>query len=393
VKFALFREDTDKGSAVWNQELIFVGGWLSRATYDLELADIGAQWTKASGPEGPSSEVRSKLIERAIHTLRFFTFHRSTPSQQVSQLLLDSFFSCGKNTDFLLITTMGVRKVSEIRRPDAKFAGFLKVLPVLPDDVVTSAPIMISALESRGMLKNIIFDDVLNELRNRPLPEDEMVACLKWWITTYGDSSPSRELLVIRKELLDAAILIRSHSISGKTSVIPLSTIKTFLNTKSSNMSIPLDGPLPDDMLPVSVTKELTPHSLAKAMPWEELTIPQWVRYICREDVCANDAKFDISKSIQWADRVLIALSKHWMASLSKEQKTEIVADLLGRTCIPTRSHGVRKPQDAYFQNAALFPDLPVITFPSGTAIKGPLEKLLIDVGVRKHVELYVYFC
>jgi hypothetical protein len=36
------------------------------------------------------------------------------------------------------------------------------------------------------MLKDITFADVLKELRERPLSEEEMIACLQWWIEGFG---------------------------------------------------------------------------------------------------------------------------------------------------------------------------------------------------------------
>lgn len=68
-----------------------------------------------------------------------------------------------------------------------------------------------------------------------------------------------------------------------------------------------------------------------------------------------------------------------------------IKAMLTPKSCIPTSS-GLQKPQLAYFPSANIFNDLPVVTFTSGSALKGNVEKLLSFVGVRKHVDLQVVF-
>ena len=61
------------------------------------------------------------------------------------------------------------------------------------------------------------------------------------------------------------------------------------------------------------------------------------------------------------------------------------------KACIPTRS-GMQQPDKAYFPNATFFPDLPVVTLPKGSQVKGNLEKVLEALGVRKHVDLQIIF-
>jgi hypothetical protein len=68
-----------------------------------------------------------------------------------------------------------------------------------------------------------------------------------------------------------------------------------------------------------------------------------------------------------------------------------VVALLKDKTCIPTTS-GSKIPEQAYFANANVFKDLPIVKLPSGTPIKGVIEKLLLALGVRKHVELQLVF-
>lgn len=77
---------------------------------------------------------------------------------------------------------------------------------------------------------------------------------------------------------------------------------------------------------------------------------------------------------------------------------------------MPTRQ-GSKPPGETYLPSVVLFEDLPrelsattaiahklttstrsVVTLLSGIAIKGPLETLLLALGVRKHVELQLVF-
>ncbi|KAJ7039263.1 hypothetical protein C8F04DRAFT_1087709 [Mycena alexandri] len=379
----------DRNVAMWNRELLWVGGFLARAAYERELSDVRDLWNGAlqGTPSEKDLELRAWLQGRAIHALKFFTFHQSTPAADVSALLEASFHSCGQNGDFPLMSTVGVRQASAVRYPDPTFS-FLKELAVLPDEVMAGAPQMVTALKTRGLIKSITFQDVLTELRSRPLPEADMIACLNWWIKSYA-ASPDRSMLTIRTELLNAAVLIIGKAGSAGEQIIQLSDIESFMTPRSF---IPLDGPLPPHLLPVAISKHLPAASIGASFPWVELTVSSWVQYICSPAVRGPTCPvaFNLNLSPPWAERVLSVLTAAW-PSLSKEDKSEIAFALKKVTCIPT-SAGLKIPEESYFVKADLFHDLPVVTLPSGTVVRPALERMLQALGVRKHVDLQVVF-
>ena len=369
-----------------------MGGLLARVAYELELNDFKNLWEGAVSSGSPLSsvdeELQAWLRGRSLHTLRFFTFHPSTPSAEVSNLLEANFFSCAKGGRFPLISTAGVRDVSEVRLPDSTLSGFLKYLPVLQEDILTDAQGMITSLETRGMIKPITFADVLKELRSRPLAEDEMIACLAWWIGMSKQLTTSN--LSHRAELLDAAVLATGKLGSTNEKIIPLGSLETFINSRTISNILPLDGPLPDHLLPVSVSKHFSSSDIASAFPWTELTIPKWLEHICSPEVRFSNIHQDLASSPIWAERVLMILSRAW-ATLSVPEKGEICSRLGAVACIPTSS-GMRLPDQSYFPQANIFNDLAVVTFSSGATLKGSLERVLQALGVRKHVELQIIF-
>jgi hypothetical protein len=276
-----------------------------------------------------------------------------------------------------------------VRLPDPQFEAFLKQLPVLPNEVLVEAKGMVAGLQARGLLKPILFEDVLNELRSRPLAEPEMIACLNWWLNLdqRGDDS---NLLRIRTELLNAAVLTTGTPGGPDERIIPLASISKIINTKHVGTFIPADGPIPTLVLPLSVSKRFSPESLIKAFPWTELSILDWLRHITSHAVTEADVAYDLNRSAPWAERVLTMLSRAW-PSMSKPTQVEVKELLKDKTCIPT-SHGLRVPDQSYFANVNLFPDLSIVTMPSGLFVKGALEKVLQELGVRKHVELQIVF-
>lgn len=376
-------------NVVWNRELLHVGGVLARAAYQLEIDSIREAWEtnvevfKQVSQELPV-ELRSSLTDKAIHALKFFTHHHSTPSAEVSILLENAFFKCSSANSFPLISTLGIRPASQIRLPEASFS-FLKQLPLVPTELV--ADTMVLSLQSKGVVKTISFEDVLAELRSRPLPEADMIACMKWWISIYEPKNTSH-LASVRSQLLNAAVLV----MSGPTGdiIIPLHTIQTILNQRNLN-GVPLEGPLPCHLLPLSITKHFSSDDLKRAFSWADLTIFDWLNNITDPTVVQGDPAYDIQMSPQWSEKVLSFIARNWGHGLSVIMKQQIIGLLKDKTCIPT-SDGMKLPNESYFSKVDIFHDLPVVKLPSGTSIKGQMEKLLQDLDVRNHVELQIVF-
>ncbi|TCD69784.1 hypothetical protein EIP91_006320 [Steccherinum ochraceum] len=393
----------DRNVRLWNEELLDMGGYLARTAYEIEMDHIRTLWKGAAGPTtAPDEELQKWLYARALHSLKFFTFHTSTPSERVSLLLEQSFFSCAvtrgfsflgaSNTPpFPIMSTTGVQNAVDVRMPNETFSVFLKGLPLIPADILENAKKMIDALRERGMLKDINFADVTQELASRPLLEPEMIACLKWWMSVVKEhNGRNLQLERIRTELLNAAVLVLGTPGSSDEKMVPLSTIRTFLNTRGVGAYIPTDSPLPAHLIPLSVSRNFDPTLLTNALGWKELSIVEWLQHVLDEKVVAANPAFDPTKSTEFADRLLNILARA-LPTVGKPTVDAVVKLLQPKACIPT-TLGLQPPQQAYFQTAHIFSDLPILKLPSDTPVKGNLEKILLALGVRKHVDLQIVF-
>ncbi|KAG6335719.1 hypothetical protein ID866_3377 [Astraeus odoratus] len=378
----------DKNVAVWNRELLYVGGFLSRVAYDLELANINALWEGARSSSGtldmrPTPELEDWLRQRFLHVLKFFTFHPSTPSFEVSRLLETAFYGCS-SSPLKLLSSTGVRSVVDVKEPDPTFSQFLKYLPVLPEAVMKEGALTIRALQNQGMISCITFHDVLSELRQHPLNEKELVACLKWWCNLPPGSS-GVDMDRLRAELLNTAVLCPSNG----DRALPLSSFLYFINNRNIGVHIPLDGPLPVSLMPLGVTQHFTPAQLV-TFRWRELTIIEWLRHVTSPAVMVDNPAYDFTKSVEWAERVLTILSRVWL-SLSSETHGAVKAIFTGKKCIPTTC-GLQAPEAAYFPTVKIFSDLPVVQLSSTLVLKGQMEKMLSGIGIRRHVDLQLVF-
>jgi hypothetical protein len=319
----------------------------------------------------------------------------------VSNLMETAFFACATTHPFSFISSVGVRNLSQVHISKPELSGFLKRLPVIPEDIAKGAKVMIAVLRSRGMVKEITFVGVLNEIRSLPLSETETIACLQWWIGVSNQGNTQKHFEA-RSQLLDALVV----SVTGPPKkLMKLSDARTFLNTKTSESIIPTDGPLPTTLLPSSITTAFERNVLtsedflapgdahASVFPWKPLLITDWLRYVTDPEVAASNAEFDVTKSTRWAERVLSVLART-LPLFTQTAKKDVIQILSRKPCVPTFS-GLKVPNQAFFSTGDVdslysFRDLPVVSMPSGAVVEGALKKVLKLLGVRSHLQLKI---
>ncbi|KAF8552603.1 hypothetical protein OG21DRAFT_1443221 [Imleria badia] len=365
----------DRNIAIWNKELLHIGGFLCRAVYELELFKIRDAWEEAAGSNGtldfrPPAQLQDTLHQQFLHLLKFFTFHCSTPSTKVARLLEAAFFECS-TAPLRLLSSAGVRSAPDIKEYDQAVATFLKYLPMLPHYVVQECPRIIKELPEQHKISCITFSDVLQELHKHALTQEELVACLRWWMTRRDGSAHNSAML--------SAITLGS----ANGTPLQLSSVKYFIG----KAYIPLDGPLPPSLMSHDITRGF-PSSDLMSFGWQEFTIVDWFLHISQPEIMSADPRHDFTRSIEWAERVLSVLSGVW--SPQSEQLVSLAKSILkNKKCIPT-SHGLRSPEESFVSssNTTLFRDLglPIVRFIAVSETKGDMEGFLSSIGVQKHV-------
>jgi len=317
--------------------------------YELEMHNIKSLWNAAAeaGKGQPPVELQEWLQNRGLHAMKFFGFHQSTPSAVVSSLIEAAFFGSSMDGSFPIISTAGVMDARSVRRFDPVYSGFLKKLPLLPDEVATGATTMVDHLRSRTMLKDISFQDVINELRARPLTEAEMVECLKWRTSLNTDGIRPAYLAELKREFLDAAILSATDE-KGNEQLILLSMIRTYHIPRNATAFLPTDAPFPSHTLPFSLTKQVKADLFNELFGWNELSLPVWLENLVTSPNIP--VEFNVTKSPEWAERLFSVLARAW-TSIPKEQHAQIIALLQDKPCIPTKQ-GMKLPSESYFLNA-----------------------------------------
>lgn len=307
----------------------------------------------------------------------------SSPSPRVSATFLNCFFASSRQNILTLASTQGVKVSSSVRLPNAVLLEFVKSLPVIPSAHIEDASDFFNQVRSRNLVKDITMEDVFSELGGRALDVEEMVACLRWWINVSRHPGYDTRL---RTRLLDSAVVSMSGGKEGQDTVQPLGSVRQVLNPQR----VPADVPLPSSCLAYEVSKAFTVNELSTTYDWVELSIPTWLIHLSQkssEAACSADTNVQLSPL--FAEKVFGVVSRSW-GNLSSKQQTETTEILASMTCLPTKQ-GMRRPDQSYFANVSLFDDLAIVEFPTAQ-IKSNLEKVLVALGVRRHVELQLIF-
>jgi hypothetical protein len=165
----------------------------------------------------------------------------------------------------------------------------MKNIPWLPKEILEADPTIIKYLKYTGMIRNVEFSDIIQELQSRPLTLDECIACLNWWTTESRRDLPSLgdrdNYASIRKQFLDAIVIAIDTKQTEGGKIIPLNSIKYFFNPKSPSAgSIPIDGPLPDSLLPIAISRSLNLKKFQLTSPGLNSTYDHWLDHICNSD-------------------------------------------------------------------------------------------------------------
>ncbi|OCH93196.1 hypothetical protein OBBRIDRAFT_885709 [Obba rivulosa] len=375
--------DLANGSVkVWNEELLYVGGYLARTIYESELVKLHQSW-----PSGPI-DIRSSAYQQALHVIQFFTFHRSTPSPEVSDRLRQAFLSCSATKTCSVISSAGIRDLWSIRIfNDPSYAKFIKNWPTLPDKDDKRVKQMIQSVLDHDEFDKLHLraQDCINEFKERTLDGSEGVDLLLWFNRLRLDPEAKEKQLAELKGMIFPHVRITTTAPNGHMTTFTLGAIRYFVDSSYVASNLPANAPLPENVIPSNLSRTFDAKCL-QWFGWKPLTTVDWLRCVVASGVREADATYDITKSPRCAEEVLTFLAKAWI-SLTLEQRSEVTHILEGITCIPT-SAGIVLPREAFIHATAVLRELPVLRLPQLGA--GDFA-MLQDLGVRQHVDFRTF--
>jgi hypothetical protein len=176
---------------------------------------------------------------------------------------------------------------------------------------------------------------------------------LKWWISYLSKGNQYDTRLLKFTRIGD----------SSQT----LDTIKFYLNPHK----IFSETDVPFEVIPYNISKNFTQQELTKSLKWTELPLINWAKFIVNDPGLETDPKF--------AEKVHHVLAKN-LENIPQQDKETIRLLFITKRCIPTK-FGMKLPNEAYFQNEYIFPNLPTIKFQNFTS---GIRFLMGYFGVRK---------
>ncbi|KAI9894366.1 MAG: hypothetical protein M1814_003122 [Vezdaea aestivalis] len=365
----------------WNVELLRAAGIVCRLIWSSSMNEIHRvlqNRLQSVDRSKKRSEIINEMLPQAIHVFRQFTFAESTPLSEVSSIIEETFWTCGKTATIEVFSTQGVLQSSDVR-VSTEDLSFVEGITVLQDGLVNEAKAFVDKLREFSLIVPVTISDVQNSLGANTLDEKQLGDFLKW---TSAKALRGEIGKITITNLFGAAIV--QYSPTGNDQqfrLLTLGGIKNFVLPQR----IPLDLPLPQTTIPFRFTKNLSQNEL-KVLGWDELLLFPWLRFLLAVDQ-SNDlpATQQLAESASFATKVLPIASKQW-DSLSGSTRSEIRALFASKTIIPTKM-GMKIPRETYFPSVKVFQDLPVVF-----GLNGVKEKFLSELGVRKTIELNVIF-
>jgi hypothetical protein len=354
----------DKTLQVWNVEYLSVFGILARICFDNEAGKIKELLANMNLDKQSAPWVYNKVG----HNLQMFHFQVSTPSSIVGRIVSEHFYKSNAQTLEMISKQGTMMPIVRLRLPPSnELAQFIKTIPVLPEEFLSTCPAVIEDYKKRKILIEITIADVLGEISSRALPLEDLLSFFRWWIRSVYDKKVTRaDLEALQKNLL----YLRDES------PFPMNGITHF----STHKLVPPELPLPPYCLWSEISKNFDSADLRGCFwNWKELTLIEWVRFI------ADTPSF--GKDIKYTNRVMQTISRHFPNSPQAERAV-IVGIMTRKSCVETQL-GLKVPSDSYFPSVSLFEDLPRL---SPECCKGMAETYLKAIGVREHVELQLIF-
>jgi hypothetical protein len=348
----------DKTLAKYNSGILRLAGTLCRILYEDEMIKINRR----------SANIQSRewLEEWAVRALTHFTFNTTTPNEQVGEITESQFFNCSEKK-LSIFSTTGIFPISNVRIPNPEMAGFIKTVPVIPTIMFERCKTFFEKAHKKRLIEELNFQDVIIELESRIFSENEMIELLKWLVSycSEGNNINNSDF----ERFMELARIGDDFR--------PLKTIRYLLNPGI----IPPNVDVPDYVLPYTISKNFKNQDLMKRFKWSELSLINWARFIINKPNLETDPAF--------AERVHEILAR---GKISRNDK-KILRQLFERKrCIPTK-FGMKFPNEAYFEDVNLFPDLATINFQKPSL---NIKNLIEYFGVRKVTKnflKFIFFC
>ncbi|KAG6333878.1 hypothetical protein ID866_5207, partial [Astraeus odoratus] len=364
----------------WNEENLRVSGFLIRLIYEEAMNNVRKLWSPAT----------DQAREEASFIMDAFTFRSSTPHAIVGDILRNAFLECSTDGSLPIVSNHGILESKDVRPLDPQFASFMTNQPVVDETLAAVTSAMMADFPKQYKLSGYHWRDVERELKERTLTQDEMNGFVAWLVEKFKESTTEEEPRMKGRESTKNAIVHAAKVEITPGRVVKLHRIKKFVDFEVWETYIRDGMPLPPDTVPLrlvgrkadtsadpdAMEVSLDPDALQKVLGWQKMNIADWIDHLTNAKNL--DPDHNIRLSATFAQRVFAILHSLWPSA--GPEKLQIVEQLRDIQCIAT-TLGRKKPEEAYFPEADLFGDLPVIE------ISNLNRQMLQELGVKGCIE------
>ncbi|KAG9310196.1 hypothetical protein JVU11DRAFT_9834 [Chiua virens] len=330
----------------WNEEVLWVAGFLARVVYEKEMHTAKSK-----------NDLGTKV---GLATMARFAFGSTAPHFGVSQILRDAFYSCrnSSKSPFPVVTAGGIGCASDPQfRQSNKDLSFLKKYRVLHEEIKDHQCCQIIA---KYDIPRFRYGDIVREFETG-VTREALRSFFSWWEDTRRNSLTTDEARnateIFCTEFVSRAILHTSPDARMELKSIKYYTFFPLPNGLSHPNTIYID-----------VSSSSPPaRNAVEAFGWSQLSLLHWLTYARTQAELhtiggASGPDSDIGYSIS------LAVVQFALVENLSEQDWARVAELMrDLKCIPTNM-GLKTPGESYFEEADVCKSLPVALELSGFA-------------------------
>ena len=324
----------------WNEEVLWVGGFLERIIYEEEM-HIAAKFKD------------DLATEQGLSTMARFAFGPTSPHSDVSKVLQDAFCCCCNElkAPFPIVSESGISCTSDsqLRRSTDGELSFLRSYQVLHNSIKES---QCTRIIERYKTPKFGYEDIIREFQIG-VTQDAMKSFFVWWEYVKREPLSSDKARDARekfcRKIASRGVVRLSHGAE-----IALKNIKHY-----TFLSPPNDLSRPDT-LHIDVSQGVPTRDTIECFGWVQLSLLDWLEYAraqAQQLISNRGSDKDADAGLRVLhDLVQFALVKD-LSGLQWDRVAELVKDL---RCIPTNM-GLKLPGDSYFEEADVCGSLPVV--------------------------------
>ncbi|CAF4927120.1 unnamed protein product, partial [Rotaria sp. Silwood1] len=316
--------------SIWNEQLLVSIGKIIRFIYDQTILDI-------------ENNIQQEINQQLNLILTSYAFQTSAPNKDISDFLLDGFFS--SNEDILVPvkqspshTYLSLISSTQAFLTNSKHIEAFLPIPLVPFTIGKHN--FFKVLKEHQWIEEIDNETILFKIHQSIFLLNEFIELLHWLCKYDIDNND--------KSYIERVLSKIHYRETHQSCIIKLENI-TFYHTLNI-----CSLPLPSNVLPSNIVGHISRENLQTRLSLSAISPKNLVEYYFNE----NQQQLFHNEN---TSKILLSFICQYWNQFNDIEINKIKNSLSHMKCIPT-SQGMKSPNESYIRSLNLSPDLPIIT-------------------------------